>query len=333
MRLLHDVRPDARIEGFVIQPRVLRPEAHELVMGVVEDAVFGPVIAFGTGGLASDVISDISYALPPLDLVLANDLIDRTRISRLLDGYSNRPPVDREQIALALVRLSQLAADFPEIGEIVMNPVFADSAGIIAVDTRMTLTSAKPAAPGGNPRFALRPYPSALDREMDIRGRQVRIRPIRAEDEHLYPEFLSKLTPQDMRFRFFGLIAHPSHEFIVRFTQIDYSRAMAFIAIDPESGRMLGVSRLAAEPDNTSAEFAVIVRSDGQRGGIGSTLMRELIAYARAEGIAVLHGEVLSENGPMREMCVKLGFEDRTHPEDTGLRYMVMDLSDPRGPV
>ncbi len=322
--------PLARIEGVVVQPMIYRPDAHELILGLADDAVFGPVVLFGAGGTSVEAVRDKAVALPPLDLTLAQDLISETRISRLLDGYRHRPAADRGAIALALVRLAQLAADMPEIRELDINPLLADETGVIALDARVAVKPAKPVSPGGNPRFALRPYPSAWDRTIEVKSTVIRVRPIRPDDEKLYDKFLSNITPQDLRYRFFGLsMMNPTHEQIARFTQIDYARAMAFVAIDVASGDLFGVSRLAANPDYTDAEFAVVVRSDLQGRGIGWTLMQTLIEYAREEPIGTLYGDVLRWNSGMLRLCRNLGFKEKTNPDDLELVRFYMDTPQP----
>jgi len=318
--------PNARIDGVVVQPMIYRPDAHELILGLADDAVFGPVVLFGAGGTSVETVRDKAVALPPLDLTLAQDLIDETRISRLLNGYRNRPAADRDAIALSLVHLAQLAADMPEIRELDINPLLADETGVVALDARIAVKKAEAVSPGGNPRFALRPYPSAWDRTVDVKSTALRIRPILPQDEKLYSKFLSKITQQDLRLRFFALsMMNPSHEQIARFTQIDYARAMAFVAIDVSSGDLFGVSRLASNPDYTEAEFAVVVRSDLQGRGIGWTLMQTLIEYARKEGIGMLYGDVLRWNGGMLTLCRNLGFKESTNQEDLELVRFQMD--------
>ncbi len=319
--------PDARIEGVVVQPMIYRPDAHELILGIADDAVFGPVILFGAGGTSVETVRDKALALPPLDMTLAQDLIDETRISRLLNGYRNTPAADREQIALALVRLAQLAADMPQIRELDINPLLADEKGIVALDARIGVVAGETVRPGGNPRFALRPFPSAWDRKIEVKGRTLRVRPIRPEDEVLYPDFLEKLTPQDIHFRFFGYGIKPTHEQIARFTQIDYARAMAFVGLDGETGELLGVSRLAADPDYTEAEFAVVVRSDLKGQGIGWALMKTLIEYATDEPVGSLYGDVMRWNTGMLDLCRGLGFQESLNPEDIELVRFRMDTS------
>ena len=155
-------RPDARITGVTIHPMIVRAKARELIVGVADDPTFGPVIAFGQGGTAVEVVSDKALALPPINLDLANRLIARTRVSRILKAYRNVPAADEHAIELLLVKLSQLVADFPEIREIDLNPVLADETGVIVVDARISVAPVDGAHRGasGNPRFAIRPYPT-----------------------------------------------------------------------------------------------------------------------------------------------------------------------------
>ena len=234
-------KPDARIAGVTVFPMIVRPKARELIVGVADDPTFGPVIAFGQGGKAVEVISDKALALPPLNLDLAHGLIARTRVSHILKAYRNVPAADEGAIELLLVKLSQLVADFPEIREIDLNPVLADETGVIAVDARMSVAPVEMLHPGlsGNPRFAIRPYPSEWERHIKLRdGTAAFVRPVRPEDEPLYPPFFAAVTPADLRLRFFAPVKDFSHTFIARFTQIDYARAMAFIALDEATGAM-----------------------------------------------------------------------------------------------
>ena len=229
---------------------IVRPKARELIVGVADDPTFGPVIAFGQGGTAVEVISDKALALPPLNLDLARRLIARTRVSRILKAYRNVPAADERAIELLLVKLSQLVADFPEIREIDLNPVLADETGVIAVDARVSVAPVEKLHAGlsGNPRFAIRPYPTEWERHIKLRdGMAVFVRPVRPEDEPLYPPFFAAVTQADLRLRFFAPVKDFSHTFIARFTQIDYARAMAFIALDEATGAMLGVVRLHAD--------------------------------------------------------------------------------------
>jgi acetyltransferase len=308
-RTLAERRPEARLDGFAVQPMIARKGAHELILGVAEDPTFGPVMMVGAGGVAVEATADRALELPPLDLRLAADMIGRTRIARLLRGWRGRPAADLDAVALALVRLSHLAADFAEIAEIDVNPLLADPYGAIALDARVVLRPAAAAClRGGNPRFALRPWPSEWDRPEATRdGRTVRIRPVRPGDGALYDAFFDRMAPEDMRRRFMSAIRRLPTAEVARLTQLDYDRAMAFVALD-EDGSLLGVSRLATDPDRTEAEFAVLVRSDAQGRGLGPALMRRLLDYARAEGLGRVYGHVDGRNAGMLAMCARLGF-------------------------
>jgi len=312
-------KPAARISGVTVFPMIVRPKARELIVGVADDPTFGPVIAFGQGGTAVEVISDKALALPPLDLALARSLIARTRVSRILKAYRNVPAADERAIELLLVKLAQLVADFPEIREIDLNPVLADETGVIAVDARVSVAPVERPRWGthGNPRFAIRPYPTEWQRQIKLQdGTAILVRPVRPEDEPLYLPFFAAVTPADLRLRFFAPVKEFSHTFIARFTQIDYARAMAFIAIEEATGAMLGVVRLHADADYVSGEYAILVRSDLKGRGLGWLLMKFIIEYARAEGIRSIHGQVLQENTTMLDMCRELGFQIVSDPQE-----------------
>ncbi|HEX4894235.1 MAG TPA: bifunctional acetate--CoA ligase family protein/GNAT family N-acetyltransferase [Hyphomicrobiaceae bacterium] len=319
------LRPQARLQGFTVQPMIERRRAHELIVGMTEDATFGPLLLFGAGGTSVEVVADTAAALPPLDLKLANDLIAKTRISRLLAGYRDRPAADREAIALALVRTSMLVANHSEIRELDINPLVADEKGVIALDARVRIADATlhPRRP-----MSIRPYPSDWEKSVSIDGiGELRVRPIRPEDERLYAGFVERLEPGDIRMRLLAPVRELSHAFVARLTQIDYAREMAFVAVDPAEKELLGVVRLHADPDYVRAEYAAIVRSDLKGRGLGWQMMEHLIAYARAEGIAELHGDVLAENTTMLAMCRALGFDVAPAPDDPALRRVVLHLA------
>jgi len=319
-------RPEARIDGLLVQPMIARADARELIVGLADDATFGPVILFGHGGTAVEVINDKALALPPLDLKLSHDLIGRTRVSRLLKAYRNIPAADERAIALVLVKVAQLAADIPEIREIDINPLLADAAGVIAVDARVRVAPIETDHKGGHPRFALRPYPKEWERELRLNdGTTVRARPVRPEDEPMFHQFLKRVTTADLRLRFFAPIKELSHAFVARLTQLDYGRAIAFVALD-ERGGMLGVVRLHADANYENGEYAILVRSDLKGRGLGWALMQLIIDYARQEGLKRIEGQVLSENTVMLDMCGELGFRIEANPDDPQLRTVSLAL-------
>jgi len=272
------------------------------------DPTFGPVILFGQGGIEVEVADDKAIALPPLNTALAAELISRTRIRRLLAAYRNRPPVNMRALELALVQLAQLAVDHAEIAELDINPLLADDRGVIALDARIRVADVSvPAAD----RLAIRPYPAELEETVEFAGRPVLLRPIRPEDLPQHREFLSRVTPEDMRTRFFGLVRRLPDVELAYLTQIDYERAMAFIAEARTNGtrETLGVARAHADPDNVTAEFAILVRSDLKGRGLGSILLAKLIRYCRERGIHWITGEVLADNVRMLDLARAHGFK------------------------
>lgn len=303
LRISH---PSAKLDGFIVQEMIVRPQAHELILGMSVDPTFGPVLLFGQGGTAVEVVNDKSLALPPLNLPLARAMMARTRVFRQLEGYRDRPAADIDAIALTLVKLSQLIADHDEIVELDINPLLADETGVIALDARIKL-AASAAAPGK--RFSISPYPKELEQVLEVPdlGRCL-LRPVRPEDAGAMVELFEKLSPEDIRLRFFTPWRELPPKQLARFSQIDYDREMAFALVSANEQGFLGIVRLAADPDNIRAEFAVLVRSDLKGRGLGRLLMDHLISFARKRGIQTLFGEVLQENTAMLSLCRDLGF-------------------------
>jgi acetyltransferase len=323
------LRPLAEIDGFAVQPMVQRSGSVELMAGFADDPVFGPIVVFGRGGTAVETIADKALALPPLDLRLAREMIERTRVNRLLRGYRDVPPADIDAVALVLVKLAQLAADVSEIRELDLNPIVANADGLIVVDSRALLAPLDPPDrhPLFNPRFAIKPYPSQWERQIALRdGSRVFVRPVRPEDEALYEDFFAAVTPEDLRLRFFAAVKDRSHAFVARLTQLDYERAMALAAIEPQSRTLLGVVRLHLDSDRKHGEYAILLRSNLKGRGLGWELMQLIIEYARAEGVQQITGQVLRENSTMLAMCQKLGFRLSHDSDDREVMLATLDL-------
>lgn len=310
------LRPDARISGVMVQAMVVRAKTRELILGLADDPTFGTVVVFGRGGTAVEIINDKSLSLPPLDLHLARRLIERTRVSRLLRAYRDVPAVKHDAVAMVLVKLAQMAADVPEIRGLDINPLLADETGVLAVDARVVVGHAEPKFRGsGHANFAVRPYPSQWQRHITVKeGWRVFVRPIRPEDEPLIHEMLKHVTMHDLRLRFFAPMKQFSHEFIARLTQLDYARAMAFVAFDEASNEVVGVVRIHSDSIYETGEYAILLRSDLKGRGLGWTLMQMIIEYAKSEGLKTISGDVLSENTVMLAMCRNLGFEVEPDP-------------------
>lgn len=324
---VREAAPDARIDGFTVQEMAVRPDAYELIVGMTDNPLFGPVILFGEGGIGVEVVEDYALALPPLNMKLAAELMGRTRIWRQLRGYRSRAAADLSAIELALNKVSQLVVDFPELAELDINPLLADQDGVLALDARIKVARS---ALGTN-RLAIRPYPKALEDRVTIKdGRSFLVRPILPEDEPLVHEMFARMTPEDIRLRFFAPMKKLSHQAAARLTQIDYDREMGLVAVapDPQTGQciMFGVVRIAADPDNVRAEYAVMVRSDMKGQGLGYILMNKILDYARSRGVKEVYGEVLRENSNMLAMCRTLGFVRKENLDEPGVVEVRIEL-------
>lgn len=303
--------PQAHVTGFTVQGMAHRPGAHELIVGIADDGVFGPVVLFGAGGTAVEVRKDTAMALPPLNATLVGDLVARTQVGPLLAGYRGESGVDQAALTQAVLRVSQMACDLAELAELDINPLLSDAHGVLALDARIRLR--RPPAGEGS-RLALRPYPSELEESWAIDGHALRVRPIRPEDGARLQAFYAQATPADMRLRFFLSRREVPRSELARYCQIDYEREMTFVALDGE--RIAGEVRAVCDPDNQEAEFALQVATDWQRRGLGRRLMEKLLAYLRAHGTVVVAGQCLQENKGMVVLARSLGFTTQMAPED-----------------
>jgi acetyltransferase len=315
-------RPESRLVGFSVQPMVRRPGGYELIVGAAEDRQFGPVLLFGQGGTSAELVRDQALALPPLNMRLAHEVMSRTRVYELLQGYRGAPAANLDALALTLMRVAQLVIDHAEVRELDVNPLLADAYGVIALDARVRVGRASRSAAD---RLAIRPYPRELEEEIPLGdGRTLLLRPIRPEDEPSLQAAFANMTAEEIRLRFLVPVKTLTHVAAVRFTQIDYDREMGLILTEPGiPGRteIYGVVNIIADPDNERAEYAIIVRHDMTALGLGTFLMRRIIDYARARGIGEIYGDVLHENRPMLRLCRALGFtETRVTDEPTLVR-------------
>jgi acetyltransferase len=320
-------RPDASLEGFSVQPMVRRPGAYELIVGVTEDPQFGPAILFGQGGTAVEILRDQAWALPPLNMRLAQEVMSRTRIYDLLRGYRGMRAADLDAIAFTLFRVAQLVIEIPEVKELDVNPLLADEYGVMALDARIRVAAAEAPATG---RLAIRPYPKELEERIPLAdGRTLLLRPILPEDEPSLQAAFTKLTPEEVRLRFFIPMKTLSHVAAVRFTQLDYDREMGLILTAPGipgKTEIYGVVNMIADPDNDRGEYAIIVRHDMVGMGLGIVLMKRIIEYARSRSIKEIFGDVLHENRPMRKLCRVLGFTESSVPEESGVVRVTLRL-------
>jgi acetyltransferase len=314
-------RPDAEILGVTIEAMARDSDARELVVGCKRDPVFGPVILFGAGGTMVEILEDSAVSLPPLNEVLATRLINRTRVSRLLSAFRNRPAVDRAAVIEVLLRISDLACELPHVEEMDINPLFAGPNGVLAVDARIRLRR-PPITTGRYSHMAIAPYPKHLvETDYLADGTELVIRPIRPEDAESEQEFVRRLSRETKRFRFMQTISELTPRMLARFTQIDYDREMALIAVAraDDGIRQLGVARYAINPDEHSCEFAIVVSDETQHQGIGSRLMKALMRAARDHGLHLIEGQVMAGNQPMLKLMSDLGFSVRRSPDDPGI--------------
>lgn len=319
-----ELKPGARISGVTVQSQVKKSEI-ELIVGSKRDPQFGPLLLFGMGGILTEVLKDSAVTLPPLNLLLARRLMERTRVYRLLQGYRNIPAANVDLVAEFLVRVSQLVSDFPEIVELDLNPVVISNGRPVAIDARIVVEASDIAAPR---HLIISPYPNQYESEWMLEdGTPVLIRPMKPEDEFLVRDLLDNCSQQTIYFRYFSVVKSWPHESLVRFTQYDYDReiGIAAIGLPPGPSTMMGVGRLVMPPGRPEAEFAVIVADPWQGKGLGEKLIERVIEIARENGVQALSGDVLPENQRMLSLVKKLGF--KLHRMEEGTCKVELDLT------
>jgi len=323
--------PAARINGVSIEPFLSRPNGRELMVGVFRDPVFGPVITFGAGGFDVEIFSDRSVALPPLNKFLAKDLIDSTRASKILGEFHNMPAVDKDALKEVLICISEMVCELPWIIEMDLNPLIVDENGAIAADARIVIDHTSGASGDRYAHMAIYPYPVHLIQEWQMNdGKMAIIRPIRPEDAEMEQEFVKSMSDESRYYRFMDTIRELTQTMLVRFTQIDYDREMAFVAtVADENGKetQIGVARYVVNPDGESVEFALAVGDAWQKCGVGRKLMTALIECARMKGYRAVVGDVLSTNSKMFRLMTSLGFTIHPHPDDTAVKRVVKPLA------
>ncbi|MDX1605514.1 MAG: bifunctional acetate--CoA ligase family protein/GNAT family N-acetyltransferase [Candidatus Competibacterales bacterium] len=322
-----ELMPGATIDGFLLQPTRIRHGAFELTLGVRTGRGFGPVLRFGHGGTEAEVIDDLAYALPPLNMHLARELMGRTRIFASLDSRSGRR-ADLDAIAVTLLKVAQLVIDLGEIVSLDINPLWADARGVIALDAVVEIAACEPGH--ATRRLAIHPYPRELEQTLTLDdGRTLMLRPIMPEDAPPLRAMVQRAPAEDLRLRFFQPIRELSHAMAARLTQLDYDREMAFAVTDPGppgEAEIWGVVRLTADSDLEKAEYAILLDRAMIGRGLGRWLLQHLIDYARSRGIGELYGEVLRENRPMLKLNQALGFTIGTEPDDPSLRLVTLRL-------
>ncbi len=323
---LRSVAPTAVVQGFIVQPMVARDDAYEMTVGVRSGGRFGPVIYFGQGGTESEIIGDLAYGLPPLNMHLAREVMAQTRIYQRL-RYSLLRRANLNALALTLIKVSQMVVDLPELAELHINPLWVNAEGVTVLDARVRLT---PATPVPARRLAIRPYPNELEETIPLSsGKELLLRPVLPEDEPSLQALVLRTSPEDLRLRFFRPIRELSHDMAATLTQIDYDREMALVAVGPGlpgKAEIYGIVSLNADPNNERAEYSIIIDRSMMRVGLGNLMMRRIIDYARARGIGEIYGEVLQENKPMLQLDRALGFAVHSDPDDPSVKHVTLQL-------
>jgi acetyltransferase len=321
-------KPDAKILGVTIEKMVKKAHGRELMIGVLRDPVFGPVVSFGAGGTAVEVMKDRSVAVPPLNDFIIKDIISQTRVAKLLGAFRNLPPVNMEEIENVLLQVSAMTCELPEIQELDINPLIVDEDGAIAVDARVVVDH-RPPTLGRYDHMAIHPYPMHLESSWQLPdGTDILIRPIRPEDAEIEDTFIRNLSPQSKYFRFMHAVQTLTPEMLVRFTQIDYDREMAFVATTQQNGKEaeIAVGRYVSNPDGKSCEIALVVGDEWRGKGIGMRILVTLMEVAKMRGLHTMEGEVLTENGGMLSLAKKMGFSIRPLPDDPNTLFISKPL-------
>ncbi len=312
-------RPEAEFKGVILQPMIKR-KGYELLVGSKKDPQFGAVILFGMGGVATELMKDVSIGLPPLNQVLARRLMERTAIYQLFSS-SDRSRVNFKLLEEILVKFSQLVIDFPEIKEMDINPLIVDEDEAVAVDARIVVESQSiPTEPKPHRHLVITPYPKKYIDQWKLKdGTPILFRPIRPEDETLLYNLFKSFSEETMRFRFFQIIREMSHETLTRYCNIDYNREIAIIAEKGknEKRKIIGVARVIVQPDQKNGEFAVAVGDEWQGQGLGSKLVDIIIKIGRDLELENIYGDVLSNNFKMFQLCKRKSFKIETVDEET----------------
>ncbi len=340
-------QPKARIEGVTVQAMRRSRFARELYVGVYRDPLFGPVIAFGAGGTRIEVVRDTTIEFPPLNRFLARRMIERTRVAESLGAFRGAPEVDLEVLEALLVRVSEMVCELPWIAEMDINPAIADENGVVAVDARIVIDPAAGNLPVRYAHMAIMPYPAHLTQVRSAPdGQFYTIRPIQPEDADRLQAFMRALSPESRYFRFISTLSELTPKMLVRYTQIDYDRELALVAVqqrdplavppegaggaggseDVDEERIIGVVRYLLNPDRETCEFAIAIADDWQGKRLGSTLMRAIIEAARNKGLRRIEGYVLGSNARMLGLMTYLGFKVETDRDDPSMKIVGMAL-------
>lgn len=299
--------PAKDFQGVTVQP-MIKLEGYELILGCSLDEQFGPVLLFGTGGQLVEVFKDRALALPPLNATLAHQLMEKTKIYHALLGVRGRKPVDMQRLEEILVRFSQLIVENRWIAECDINPLLVSDTQQIALDARIVLLDKSVKTP---PKLAIRPYPIEYVETIKLKnGKEIVLRPIRPEDEPLVIDFHKELSENSVRQRYFEFVSlsdRIQHERLIRIIFNDYDREMPLVAVI--DGQIVGIGRLSLLPGTNEVQMTMLIRDDYHNIGLGTAMLKKLIAIAKKEKWGAIRATILSENTGMIAITKNLGFD------------------------
>jgi acetyltransferase len=318
--------------GVSIARYIDRSAGRQFLIRVFHDPVFGPVILLGAGGSHGEALRDYAVALPPLNRVLARNLINATRIGRSLGAADTLPEADDWTLEEALLCISRMVCELPSLGELEINPLVIDEQGRgMVLDARLSLDPARGAGQARYAHMAIHPYPAHLCQEWPMQnGSVVRVRPVRPEDAPLEQAFVDAMSDESRHFRFMDSMRELPPSQIIRLTQVDYDREMGLVAVVNDDGkeRQVGSARYVQTPDGESVEFGLAVADSYQKCGLGRRLMEATIECAREKLYRTMVGDVLADNHKMLKLMTRLGFSIMPHPDDNGLKRVTRLLRD-----
>ncbi|MFO7615178.1 MAG: bifunctional acetate--CoA ligase family protein/GNAT family N-acetyltransferase [Bacteroidales bacterium] len=321
-RGIKEKMPEAKIEGVTIQPMVNVKDASEMILGIKKDPVFGTVLLVGMGGVGAEVFQDTKLAFPPLNEQLARSMIRSLKIYPFLKGYRGAPAKDIEKLIEVIIRLSYLAADYPEILELDINPLLVTTSDVIALDARIVID--QDLIGKELPEFShllIHPYPEKFTKPAKLAdGSKILLRPIKPEDEPLWLELLGSCSKESIYSRFRYNFHYDSHEIATQFCFIDYAREIAIVAEITEKGRkkLIGVGRLIADLDHESVEYAVLISDAWQKRELGTILTEYCVEIAKQWHLKRIVAETTKDNQAMITVFKKLGFTV-VYNQDTGV--------------
>jgi acetyltransferase len=314
--------PEAKITGVTIQPMVKIKDAVEMILGIKKDPIFGTVLLVGMGGTGAEVFKDTKLAFPPLNERLTRTMLKSLKIYPFLQGFRGDTAKDIDKLIEVIIRLSYLAADYPEIVELDINPLLVGSSDVIALDARIVID--KDLVGQELPQFShllIHPYPEKYTKPAKlVDGTTILLRPIKPEDEPLWLELLGSCSKESIYSRFRYNFHYDSHEIATQFCFIDYAREIAIVAEVMENGqkKLIGVGRLIADLDHETVEYAVLISDKWQKKELGTLLTEYCVEIARQWNLKRIAAETTKDNQPMISVFKKLGFQV-VYNQDTGV--------------